>query len=268
MPSSFCALVVCLLVHTAECLLQRSESKVLDDVHDTAVQEEAVQPRLRVTGVNELLCPVQQKAIRSAFGVLKRLYNEFNWTRYPRRCALVSNSGVLLNHKHGAEIDSAELVIRFNDAVTGGELVDYVGEKDDVRILNYGFDFDFFNSSNQRLNLSNDTLYVLQKVYPFESGGLQTYAQLVKNMEASPWHIMADSGNNAERVAKLVVSRAFGGEVPQSKLTTGTLGGFLALAMCDEVRAYGFPETKDSPTAPFHYYGKLQYGSASNNSVH
>mmetsp|Transcript_20167 Transcript_20167/g.36527 ORF Transcript_20167/g.36527 Transcript_20167/m.36527 type:complete len:318 (+) Transcript_20167:61-1014(+) len=250
--------------------LQGSVSKVLDEASDNVVSvtEEEVQPRLQVTGVNELLCPVQRKALRSAFMVLKRLYTEFNWTRYPRDCALVSNSGVLLNHKHGAEIDAAELVIRFNDAEIGSSWRDNVGVRDDIRILNAGFNTELFDITHPRLDMRNDTLYVLQRVYPFESGGMQLYAQIQKNMEAVPWHIVADSSNNAELVAKLVVRTAFGGKIPEATLTTGTIGGMMALALCEEVRAYGFPETSDSQNAPFHYYGELQYGSASNNSRH
>eukprot|EP00854_Cymbomonas_tetramitiformis_P019707 gene19707-23574_t len=37
-----------------------------------------------------------------------------------KTCAVVGNSGLLLNAKHGSEIDQADMVIRFNGAPTKG----------------------------------------------------------------------------------------------------------------------------------------------------
>eukprot|EP00971_Amphidinium_carterae_P135067 2676869-Amphidinium_carterae.1 len=74
----------------------------------------------------------------------------------PSRCAVVSNSGVLLNHKHGAEIDAADLVIRYNDAVIGGDLQEYVGTKDDIRILNAAFNQKLFDAEPP-MELNNHT---------------------------------------------------------------------------------------------------------------
>eukprot|EP00971_Amphidinium_carterae_P177922 3528711-Amphidinium_carterae.1 len=51
-------------------------------------------------------------------------------------------------------------------------------------------------------------------------------------------------------------------EVP----TTGFYGVMLMTTLCEEVSAYGFPESQGSREAPFHYYGSLATGSASVNA--
>ncbi|GAQ84953.1 beta-galactoside alpha-2,3-sialyltransferase [Klebsormidium nitens] len=50
-------------------------------------------------------------------------------------CAVVGNSGRLLQHEHGAEIDKRDLVIRFNWGKTDG-YEKHVGTKSHVRIYN------------------------------------------------------------------------------------------------------------------------------------
>lgn len=50
-------------------------------------------------------------------------------------CAIVGNSGMLVYGKNGAEIDSHEMVMRFNGAPTKG-LEDRVGSKTTFRLVN------------------------------------------------------------------------------------------------------------------------------------
>ncbi|GAQ82304.1 Glycosyltransferase family 29 (sialyltransferase) family protein [Klebsormidium nitens] len=55
-----------------------------------------------------------------------------------KRCAVVGNSGDLLDHAHGAEIDGFDTIIRFNAAPTRGYET-HVGRKTTIRILNMDF---------------------------------------------------------------------------------------------------------------------------------
>ena len=62
-------------------------------------------------------------------------------TRFFRKCAIVGSSGILLTHELGAEIDSHDMVFRFNSAKTKG-FEKFVGTKTTHRITNsrnFGF---------------------------------------------------------------------------------------------------------------------------------
>lgn len=55
-------------------------------------------------------------------------------------CAVVGNSGVLANATFGAEIDSHDVVIRFNSAPAGGSHARAVGGKTTLRFLYYSWE--------------------------------------------------------------------------------------------------------------------------------
>ncbi|RWS11206.1 beta-galactoside alpha-2:6-sialyltransferase 2-like protein [Dinothrombium tinctorium] len=68
------------------------------------------------------------------------------------KCAMVTNAASLLHSKKGEEIDSHDVVLRFNDAPTFGYERD-VGSKTTLRILNSQV------VSNSSFNVSNSKLY-------------------------------------------------------------------------------------------------------------
>mmetsp|Transcript_27020 Transcript_27020/g.62417 ORF Transcript_27020/g.62417 Transcript_27020/m.62417 type:complete len:311 (+) Transcript_27020:87-1019(+) len=175
-------------------------------------------------------------------------------------CAVVSNSGVLLAHSHGRKIDDADVVFRFNDAPLGGDFAEAVGYRDDIRIVNnkVGTSISLLQSQSHALdkgalyllnrfaaNLDNETLAEFNSTYP---GAL---------FSAGDAHLMHEEAHE-------ILAHVFGHSSTNGVTTTGFEGVILAMSICDEVHAYGFPDTSSSKSAPFHYFGDLT-GSASEN---
>mmetsp|Transcript_44587 Transcript_44587/g.105705 ORF Transcript_44587/g.105705 Transcript_44587/m.105705 type:complete len:365 (+) Transcript_44587:132-1226(+) len=203
----------------------------------------------------------------------------------PHKCALVSNSGVLLNHKYGSEIDSADLVIRFNDAPAGGsDLVDYVGSRDDIRLLNNDLAASLKNIE-KGVPGSPSALYVLPRIV--EHPGLLLQERLngtrieqssnakfmVPAREAHPELHIVPGHQDMQTLSNQIMSDIFGRVSKphfrwDRKLTTGFYGIMYAMALCDEVYAYGFVTSPGAASAPYHYYGTMKKGSANDKQTH
>eukprot|EP00971_Amphidinium_carterae_P333314 6467992-Amphidinium_carterae.1 len=91
---------------------------------------------------DEVLCEIKTRM--PLFKVLSVINSEdnlestarmFQWVDSRPSCAVVSNSGVLAKHDFGSEIDSADVVMRFNDAPVEG-YEKQVGSKETVRFVN------------------------------------------------------------------------------------------------------------------------------------
>mmetsp|Transcript_41885 Transcript_41885/g.76108 ORF Transcript_41885/g.76108 Transcript_41885/m.76108 type:complete len:293 (-) Transcript_41885:56-934(-) len=176
-------------------------------------------------------------------------------------CAVVSNSGVLLAHRHGEKIDGADLVFRFNDAPIGRDYAEAVGTRDDIRIVNHKVGTTIALLQVQSHALDSGALYLLNR-----------YASVLNNatlarfnttypgalFSAGDSHLMHDAAHQ-------VLAHIFGHSSVNGVTTTGFEGVILAMSICDEVHAYGFPDTSASKSAPFHYFGELRTGSASEN---
>jgi len=202
-----------------------------------------------------------------------------------KSCAVVSNSGVLLNHTYGHNIDDADLVFRFNDGEVGPSLDEFVGRKDDVRILN--------NKKGEVLKLprlgkrlpgSPQALYVLARLHevPLNLMRLERNASdnsfvtkvLADTQSAHPEAYFVAGNPTVQAVGNAAMHSVFGssgskaGFKTERYLTTGFYGMLLAMGICDEVQAYGFVHSDWSSNAPYHYYGKLKDGSADNTQSH
>mmetsp|Transcript_55899 Transcript_55899/g.103465 ORF Transcript_55899/g.103465 Transcript_55899/m.103465 type:complete len:331 (+) Transcript_55899:69-1061(+) len=179
-----------------------------------------------------------------------------------KKCAVVSSSGVLLEHKYGPLIDAADLVLRFNDAPVGGEWSESVGSRDDIRILNHK-SFNQFHATASNA----EVIYLLNRNFRTDSltqTMIHMWAKRFPNLHFSfsNEEVLMGSGKQMLLDYYPEMYNTLGEkEVP----TTGYYGVMLMMTLCDEVAAYGFPDSKSSHEAPFHYYGSLAKGSASIN---
>mmetsp|Transcript_17378 Transcript_17378/g.40541 ORF Transcript_17378/g.40541 Transcript_17378/m.40541 type:complete len:340 (-) Transcript_17378:36-1055(-) len=244
----------------------------------------------RIQAVSKMLCPyrnggtaLQLTTNRSAFEQLWKgpssaplhLLESKAASEPPERprltCAVVSNSGALLKHKHGAEIDAADVVFRFTDGPSGGEFEEIVGARDDFRFVSYGVMESLMRQVYESgTPLNSSAVYVLQLSFlqPFQEDFFKTMLrQLVGDQRMHPDIHMMMAGAASHHFAQQLMA-GFYGEAGWRKLTTGFLSVLITMAVCDEVRAYGFPETPASKDAPFHYFGPLKTGSASQNAIH
>mmetsp|Transcript_54642 Transcript_54642/g.130393 ORF Transcript_54642/g.130393 Transcript_54642/m.130393 type:complete len:363 (-) Transcript_54642:125-1213(-) len=242
---------------------------------DAANTTEEVSELMKVHGrLNRLMCQVKEAAGSSNFfGVEADLTEEVRLP-HARKCAVVSNSGVLLEHNYGPEIDAADLVIRFNDAELGGEYSTHVGSRDDVRVLNRLVGTRMIGNG---LNISEGVLYLLSR---FRQGSKEVRDYVSTDGASHRSHILActgdgpvnvEGGSHLEKAAHKILQiddfkRFRPGGIGNP--TTGFLGFILAMSLCDEVHAYGFVASRAAYHAPFHYFGKLKKGNAISDKTH
>jgi len=183
------------------------------------------------------------------------------------KCAVVSSSGVLGAYEHGPAIDSADTVIRFNDApVAGYEKL--VGHKEGVRIVNMHFPRLVLDENKP---VRPDITYINML-----TGDLPAFMDLVQRRPGIDMY-MADSDlwKSVAKALREVFDESWfsiGMDGFRDYPSTGAMGMLAALSMCDEVRAYGMAATnRDNWLYPYHYYGNrrgLKSGFADNNTVH
>mmetsp|Transcript_9167 Transcript_9167/g.20425 ORF Transcript_9167/g.20425 Transcript_9167/m.20425 type:complete len:319 (-) Transcript_9167:85-1041(-) len=240
------------------------EAKILDRGWDA-----------RLENVSRLLCPYAEAGMLNTFLDLPQTTTKY-WTgpaihpllseavggpkQIAQTCAVVSNSGVLLNHMHGDEIDSADLVFRFNDAPAGGKYKEHVGERDDVHFINAEIMKDISRYEDEE---PTSTLYVFQR-----PSTEQEWKRLESDQQTHPQMHMMMGSLEVMHWSKVLLGGVYPPADQWDKPTTGFYGLLVTMAMCDEVRAYGFPETPGSEVASYHYYGDLRTGSASENPHH
>mmetsp|Transcript_26288 Transcript_26288/g.48008 ORF Transcript_26288/g.48008 Transcript_26288/m.48008 type:complete len:316 (-) Transcript_26288:79-1026(-) len=145
-------------------------------------------------------------------------------------CAIVSNSGALLNFEYGREIDKHDVVMRFNNApVVGYEM--HVGRRTDVR---FGWTFG---------NFKNDT---------------SAYAR-----EKVEWETQSLGAKVLDRLYPLKMGFTAHTDEP----TTGFVGMLLALFNCELVETYEMSPSDGAQDSPYAYY-KDTHVHATQNSWH
>lgn len=183
-------------------------------------------------------------------------------------CAVVSNSGVLLKHSHGQEIDKADLVIRFNFAPIDG-FEQYVGTKEDFRFINdlvakkmtYSCQFQrhclpvkkgyayvivpigHIGPELSRLHHDNPDL----ELYELNPNMLESFSDLLRRSYEWPRKASFQTNTTQERSSAALAQWEF-------RPTSGAMGMLVAMSLCDEVQGYGMAITPNAASGAYHYY--------------
>jgi|Transcript_68910 hypothetical protein len=173
-----------------------------------------------------------------------------------RTCAVVSNSGVLRNHNHGAAIDATDLVIRFNDAPLHG-WAHLVGSKEDTRITNQQFPERVLNRTIPSYIFQDHTLVGLLTYDKDENRPPGFYRLQMKYPDAVMRILPHSLMESLEQTLRYIYSADwFHGEGVSFIPTTGSVGMLTALAACDRILAFGMAATPGSHNFPYHYYAE------------
>lgn len=192
-----------------------------------------------------------------------------------KTCAIVGNSGILLNSGCGKEIDSHDFVIRCNLAPVE-EYANDVGTKTHLVTMN--------PSVVQRAfeDLVNDTWKekFLQRLKSLNESILWIPAFMAKGGEERvEWvndliikhHINVHTAYPSLRLLHAVRGYWLTNKVHIKRPTTGILMYTLATRFCNRIYLYGFwPFSRDLHQNPvkYHYYDSLKYGYTSQAGPH
>ncbi|XP_058012289.1 alpha-2,8-sialyltransferase 8B [Ahaetulla prasina] len=195
--------------------------------------------------------------------------------KHYRTCAIVGNSGILLNSGCGKEIDTHSFVIRCNLAPVQ-EYTHDVGMKTDLVTMN--------PSVIQRAfeDLVNDTWRekLLQRLHSLNGSILWIPAFMAKGgKERVEWvnelilkhRINVRTAYPSLRLLHAVRGYWLTNKVYIKRPTTGLLMYTLATRFCNQIYLYGFwpfPQGPDQNPVKYHYYDSLKYGYMSQASPH
>ncbi|XP_062867344.1 alpha-N-acetylgalactosaminide alpha-2,6-sialyltransferase 6 [Trichomycterus rosablanca] len=164
------------------------------------------------------------------------------------QCALVTSSSHVLGSGAGAEIDSAECVIRMNDAPTSGFETD-VGNKTSLRVVAHSSVFHVIRKPHEFLNCSEcpsvifwgppsklgrdakGALYKLIHRVSATYSNLSTFVVTPAKMQKFDMLFKKETGRDRKQ--------------SQSWLSTGWFTMVIAIEICDNVKVYGM-------VPPFH----------------
>ncbi|XP_053157137.1 CMP-N-acetylneuraminate-poly-alpha-2,8-sialyltransferase isoform X2 [Hemicordylus capensis] len=192
-----------------------------------------------------------------------------------KTCAVVGNSGILLDSGCGKEIDNHEFVIRCNLAPVVEFAAD-VGTKSDFITMNpsvvqraFG---GFRNESDRekfvhRLSMLNDSVLWIPA---FMVKGGEKHVEWVNTLILKN-KLKVRTAYPSLRLIHAVRGYWLTNKVFIKRPSTGLLMYTLATRFCDEIHLYGFwpfPKDINGKSVKYHYYDDLKYRYFSNASPH
>jgi len=171
-------------------------------------------------------------------------------------CALVGNSGNLLDQENGNIIDSHDFVIRCNEARTEG-YEKYTGSKTDIRIVN----------SHMFHAIIEDAAYIerMQKIFSkferFFLYQLKNENIIVKN-GVEYWQFINVISQLKQQNNNVIFINPSFYQACLSKLsnhpTTGFIGLMVALKYFTEINCFGFSFFEEEDWSKKHYYEEIK----------
>ncbi|XP_006820536.1 CMP-N-acetylneuraminate-poly-alpha-2,8-sialyltransferase-like [Saccoglossus kowalevskii] len=184
--------------------------------------------------------------------------------RIPRQktCAVVGNSGILLNSSCGDEINSNDFVVRCNIPEIEGFSRD-VGNKTNVTNINLTRVKDIHQYAKKNSDSPNfiDNFRYLNNTILWTLGSSRT--KRTKNLVYSVKYLKSKFNLNFQ-VAYTEGEQSYSHILRAMKFKKAPTGGMLtigvAVCLCDKVSVYGFypfPAGPDGRFVPYHYFGEF-----------
>lgn len=252
-------------------MIRKDVLRFLDAERDVSVVKSSLKPGDIIHYVLERRRTLNvSRALHSLLPVVSPMKN-----RRFRTCAVVGNSGVLLNSGCGREIDGHDFVIRCNLAPLE-EFAEDVGLRSDFTTMNpsviqraYG---GLRNDSDRerfvrRLGALNDSVLWIPA---FMVKGGERHVECVNDLILRH-RLRVRTAYPSLRLVHAVRGYWLTNKVNIKRPSTGLLMYTLATRFCDEIHLYGFwPFPKDLGGNPvkYHYYDALKYRYFSKASPH
>jgi len=228
---------------------------LLTSLHEFGYEADSKVAKVLEMTPQELLCVIRRHVNVSE---LKAIVG-----RHYKSCAVVSNSGVMRNHRYGRAIDAADMVARFNDAplyTYKGE----VGKKEGMRFINSKVLRKLANGKYSRKPggkfITESPMFAKRLVVIMaDEDDRRRKADIVKARARLPPVPLQVLGHNVVQAAEDVLRELYddvwfkkSGKV--SHPTSGMVGMLLMLSVCDSVTAYGMAATQHSQKKTYHYW--------------
>lgn len=189
-------------------------------------------------------------------------FNQEDFKLHYNTCALVSNSGQLLNSKASKEINQAECIIRMNNAPTFNFTKD-VGNRTTIRVCSF-----------QAIGNIKKDIYVGKEkseyvfMWGMDNPRRRSWSRLRLRKIANmfPNQKFYTLRNRGEHLAEAIYESET--EIDRDKtnswLSTGWFTMLLALEICDDLTVYGlvgedYCRTHNNSKVPYHYYEEQKY---------